>query len=196
MWSPNYSGIYSRDLYFGGEHRNFPSLTPEFLKCTQEQQYWKTSGFTWPDIDYNWPFHRVESDNLYQTLHKSCNHNISHLHDCSIFTCYPDVHLGRFIVQQHVMESCDGIEQHCIHRRGKQADQVGDAPTIIDRQEPLAVKLKENFITILYMCNIEMFMNRKFLGLTTRTSLFQENTSLHWAGWGQRKIEMGQKGRN
>ena len=52
-------------------------------------------------------------------------------------TCKPDVHLGMLIVQQHVVQGGDGIEQHSIHLRRQQANKVRDTTTVVDHQLPM-----------------------------------------------------------
>ena len=67
-------------------------------------------------------------------LEKIVDQKIFPIYKVHIHTCYPNVHLGRFVVHQHVVEGCNGIEEDGVDRRCKQADKVGDAPTIIDGQ--------------------------------------------------------------
>ena len=61
----------------------------------------------------------------------------SKLSQVLLLTSQPHVHLGRIIVQEHVVQCGDGIEEHSVHLRGEQANQVGNSPTAVDHLKTL-----------------------------------------------------------
>ena len=59
-----------------------------------------------------------------------------HMH-VLLLTSQPHVHLGRIILQEHVVQCADGIKEHSVHLRGEQANQVGNSPTAVDHLKTL-----------------------------------------------------------
>ncbi len=54
-------------------------------------------------------------------------------------TSESDVHLGWFVVEQHIVKGCHGVEQDAIDLGGEEANQVGDPTTVVEHQEALSV---------------------------------------------------------
>ena len=73
-------------------------------------------------------------------------------------TCQPDVHLGGLVVQQEVVQSCDGVEQDRVHLGGEQTHQVGDAPAIIDHQETFPATVKDTHSVHVKVSEIQHYL--------------------------------------
>ena len=56
-----------------------------------------------------------------------------------LLTGQSDIHLGGVIVQEHVVQSGNGVEEHGVHLGGEQADQIGDTTTAVDHLKALPV---------------------------------------------------------